>query len=828
MENEQARDEMVDGRGGLRPHWRSLLGAFSSFGDGGLAERAKRLDRAFEEEGLSSILPGTDTTAVWRCDPVPLPIPAAEFALIESGLAQRACLLDALFDDLVGPCRTLAEAVLPPAMVFNNPGFLRLGPMPQTGGMMHLYAADLIRAPDGAWHVAADRPSLAGGIGYATENRRLLARLLPEAFRPMPVHQLSPFFDIWQDALQRLAPPRPNNTNPTIALLTPGTQNRQWFEHMYLSRELSCALVEGGDLTVRNGEVFLKTLRGLQRVDVLLRRIDGRMMDPLELETGSLIGVPGLVDAMRGGHVRVTNDPSTAIAEAPCIAAFLPALAKMLLGEPLALPSVPAMWLGAPGALDTVRRNPDAWRLRPAQDPRVEPTPAQPMPPAVQQRPADWIAVAAMPASVAPCLTPDGLRPMPVSIRVFLVNDGRGRGAASWHAMQGGLGRVLAEDGSRPARGLSKDVWVLSEDQADIVGPPAVVIAPIAIRGTAGDLPSRVADNLYWLGRTVERLDRAGRLGRAALTRLARTTGMLPREMIELQTLARCLADAGLIPPEAAEAAVTSTLADALLAAAGQGGTIQRLFRTCSRLTEGVRDRLTGDMYATFTQALRASRSEAAEAARNRRRDLDGLAHAMLGMQRFATAVAGAAAENMVRGGGFLFLDLGRRMERAQIVVGEVASALAQPPGRIEVGLRLALELCDSAITYRTRYLNVLQPAPVLHLVLADQGNPRGLAFQLVTAHTLLDELGEVGGGEGGERLAATAAGLLAEVETCIAQIVGARDQAVAAAALPAELIAMEGRLGALSNLISRRYFALLPVVQTVGLGSADVRPEAA
>ncbi len=826
VEHDPARDEMVDGRGGLRPHWRSLIGAFSAFGDGGLAERARRLDRTFEEEGLTSILPGTDPAAVWRCDPVPLPLPASEFAGIASGLAQRAQLLDALLADLAGPCQLLADGRLPPGLIFANPGFLRLGTMPAQSCMMHLYAADLIRGPDGNWHVAADRTALAGGIGYARENRRLLSRLLPEAFRPMPVHQLAPFFDTWQDALQRLAPPRPGKASPTVALLTPGTQNRQWFEHMFLSRELSCALVEGGDLTVRNGSVFLKTLRGLQQVDVLIRRIDGRMLDALELDSSSLIGVPGIIDAMRTGSIHVTNHPTAGITEAPGFAAFLDALAPVLLGEPLAMPSVPTLWLGDPEALAAVRRAPSGWRVRPALDPRVDPIPADPMPAAVLQRPADWIAVAALPPSVAPCLTPDGLRPLPVGMRIFLVNDGTGRGAASWQAMPGGLGRVLAEDGSRPVRGLSKDVWVLSEDHADIIGPPAMPVAPLAIRRATGDLPSRVADNLYWLGRYVERLDRAGRLGRAALTRLSRTTAMMPRELTELQVLGRCLADAGLVPDEAAEASVTSLLADALLAAAAQGGSIQNLFRTVSRLTESVRDRLTGDMYATFTQALRAARSDAAEAARRRGRDLDGLAHAMLGMQRFATAVAGAAAENMVRGGGFLFLDLGRRIERARIVAGEVASALAQPPNRIETGLRLALELCDSAITYRTRYLNVLQPATVLDLVLADQGNPRGLAFQLVATHALLDELGGENGG--GERLAATAAGLLAEAETMVDQVLAAPDQAVAAASLPTDLTAMEGRLGDLSNQIGRRYFALLPMVQTVGVGAADMRPEAA
>ncbi len=339
---------MVDGKGGLRPHWRAILGAFSAFGEGGLQERGRRLDHAFAEEGVASLLPGIRTEDVaWRCDPVPLPIPADEFAELEAGLAQRASLLEALLADIYGHQSLLADGILPPALVFANPGYLRIGREAARAPYLHFYAADLIRDPEGVWRVLADRTGNAGGISYARENRRLLSRVLPEAFRPVRVNQLRPFFDVWQDALRRLAPG--GKPNPGVALLTPGTAHRQWFEHMFLSRELSCSLVEGGDLTIRDGMVYLKTLKGLQPIDVLLRRIDGRLIDPLELDS-SQVGVPGLIDAARGGTVRIANDPGTAAVEAPGLSAFLPALAERLLGERLRLPSVPTLWLGTAGS----------------------------------------------------------------------------------------------------------------------------------------------------------------------------------------------------------------------------------------------------------------------------------------------------------------------------------------------------------------------------------------------------------------------------------------------------------------------------------------------
>ncbi len=369
---------------------------------------------------------------------------------------------------------------------------------------------------------------------------------------------------------------------------------------------------------------------------------------------------------------------------------------------------------------------------------------------------------------------------------------------------------------------LTKDVWVLAEDSQDIVGPPVRLAPPLRLRRSSGDLPSRVADNLFWLGRYVERLDRAARLVRAALARLSRGAAMLPREGLELRVLARCLAEAGVIAPEAAGVALSMPLAGALRATLRDKGAVHELFASVGRLTGSVRDRLTGDMHATFTQTLRTARDEAALAAREG--DQDRLAHAMVGISRFATAVAGLAAENMVRGGGWLFLDMGRRLERAQAVATEVGFAIDHPPARVEAGLRLALELCDFAITYRSRYFNVLQAAPVLDLVLVDQGNPRGLAFQLVAMHEGLDMLAQNEGGdeEGRERLAGTAAGLLAEVESLVGAVLAAPDQAEAASAMAGRLAAIGDEMGALSDRITRRYFALLPEVQTLGLSATE------
>ena len=816
-------DEMVDGTRHIRPHWRGVLGGLSMLSDS-LASRQRRLDQAFEDEGVRSILPGaqveSDTDGLWRCDPIPLPIAAAEFADLEAGLAQRAALMGALLDDLYGRQDVLAQGLLPPAIVFNNPSFLRAchTTAPSFHPRLSFYAADLIRGPDGRWRVLSDRTSGAAGAGHARENRRILSRVVPEMFRSVQIRPLRPFFDLWQDALtQAAAPDRPH---PNIALLTPGPGSPQWLEHMFLARELSCSLVEGGDLTIRGGIVYLKMLNGLHRIDVILRRLEGRMVDPLELSSGSLLGVPGLMDAIRSGTVRVVNDPGTGLAEAPALAAFLPALCHHLLGEPLRLPSVETIWLGDADARSRVMADSARWLIRSATDGNSQPQSAADLDPAARSRlfrqieaqPAGFSATAGVAPSLAPCARGAELVPQAIVLRMFLV-----RNAGTWHALPGGLARHLEPGqltGQLPARGISKDVWIIAEGSEHIVGPAALPQAPLPVRRTFGELPSRTADNMFWLGRYIERLEATARLTRAIILRLGRSTPM-PREHLELQLLDGCLATSHLNDPET-RANGTPMIA-AIAASTREGGTIARLLGHVGRLTELVRDRLTGEMYASFTHMLRAASDEAVASDSN----LDALAHTMASIQRFSTVVAGLAAENMVRGGSWLFLDMGRRVERAALTLDHLAVVLDQPEPRWELGLRLALEICDSSITYRSRYFTTLQAGPVLDLVIADDSNPRAVAFQLTTLRGLLSNIG--GGGD--DRLTAQADVLLNTALSIVGNLLAHHETAAALEAVPPRLVALAEGVRALSDLLFRRYFALLPMPRAVGVEQEDEPP---
>jgi uncharacterized circularly permuted ATP-grasp superfamily protein/uncharacterized alpha-E superfamily protein len=813
------RDEVLDESGRLRGPWRRVLGSLLGMGTATLRERRAELDRAFADEaGAPHAEDGQ-----WRCDPIPFLFTETEFNDLAARLAQRASVLEALLADVYGPRTLLQDGTLPPSMVYPSPRYIRAcRTVPAGQRHLHLYAADLIRSPQGEWQVVADRTDEPSGLGYALENRRLMARVLPEAFHSMEVAPLRPFVEALQASLHAMAPA--HEGSPGLVVLTPGQHDPRWFEHVVMARELGCALVEAGDLTVRGGALWVKTLRGLLPVHVLLRRQGGAAIDPLELHAGASGGIPGLLTALRAGTLRVANGPGAGYAESPGLAAFLPVLSRRLLGENLALPSVVTAWLGDPVSRARVEASLAEWHVLPALDSRAQPPAAGALRAAISAEPWAFAAIRPPVPSVVPCAK-DGerLHPCPVMLRLFLIFDG-----TAWRPLPGGVARVLsAQDawrGRLPPDALSKDVWVLMEEGADIMGPGNPHVPNLPVRRTAADMPSRVADNFFWFGRYLERLETAARLTRAMLVRLSRA-GLLPRDLPELKALTACLVEADVLSGEVATSAGTGFLAEMLLRAMMRdSGALAHLTAQVQSLAETLRDRLSAEMYTMVAHGGRGLKGarlalRGRPAAAGGASDGGGRGGASLGVMadlsqrvlEFSAAVSGYAAENMVRGGGRLFLDLGRRIERGFAITTQLAFALEQPPERIEAGLLLALELCDSMLTYRNRYAGVIQPALVLDLVLADQENPRGLAYQLISARDILLVLDE----RADNALALMLAHPVAELSAIIADVEAAPDQAVAASELPARLRVISGQVAALSNALRRQYFTLLPAVWT-------------
>ncbi len=819
-----AYDELVTGQKSIRYHWQGILSVIRAL-PGGLSERVESARRQLEESGATVNLLDDRGAPRWSFDPLPVVIASDEWAQLETGLTQRARLLDAILADLYGPQTLLTQHRLPPMLVHANRHFHRpcrvVDGIAPTRHLAH-YAVDLVRLGNGRWHVLADHTEVPSGIGYALEMRRVLARSLPEVFRSIPVRHLRPFVDRWHDSLLAMAPA--GVANPNMAVLTPGSLSATYFEHVYLSRALGVPLVEGGDLVARDNQVSIKTLAGLRPVHMLLRRLDSAFADPLELRADSALGVTGMVETMRSGRITLANALGSGVVETPAMMPFLERLSEHLLGQPLALPSLDVWWLGEPSALSFALANLDLMIVRPClgndREPIVvgmlEVPERKALVERIRAQPGHFVAQYPITPSLSPKWDNAGLMPAAVVLRVFLSAEGDG-----YCVLPGGLAREPMGDTCLRSlgrlNGTLKDVWVLAEDAADVQIPSTRRFHQLSVDRGSADLQSRVADNLYWLGRYIERLDDDARLLRITAARVAQGA-MGPRDAIEVRLLGRLLDQANLMDHGSALASPESAaFQQGLTAVASESRGLAQVLDAIQRLTITMRDRFSADMTTAAGPLMSEVRQELLAA----RGNLDPLLAALDEIVRFVATMSGLAQENMTRGTGWRFLDLGRRLERAQYVVTVALDPLLQSPIDWDAAMRLALELCDSTITYRTRYLGQLQPAPVLDLVVLDDSNPRSLMFQLRAIDSHLDYLGRASG----VHVPLLPSSLDDDLEAAVRQFAGDektwRHEGLALAMLRDVVADTEAKFEKLSEAITRAYFSHVPAAQTVGSSTA-------
>ncbi len=736
-------DELRDAKGDIRPHWQPLWNELSKHAEAEMLRRWETGQRFLRDQGVSYNVYGEvdGLDRPWRMDPLPFMVPAVEYEAIERALIQRATLLDRVLADCMGPQTFLRSGWLPPALVFAQPDFLR--PLhnvrPVGGRSLIFYAADLARSPDGRWWVVADRTQIPTGAGYALANRLTSSRMLPEAFAELHVRRVAAFFRQMQSQLAALSPRK--GAEPRIVVLTPGPYNETYFEQAYLARYLGYTLVEGQDLTVRDDRVFLKTLSGLEPVDVIVRRVDDDFCDALELRNDSMLSVPGLVEAVRRGNVAVANALGSGLVQSPALMAFLPGLAQHVLGEELLMPSVATWWCGQDSVEQYVENNYERLILKPAfrAPPKPLPEDREAMLREIRWQPHAWVAQERVPLSSAPVWENGAIAAGPISVRFYLVATPDG-----YRAMPSGLARIAPESAGRfvslQRGGASKDVWVGSETATPEITLINVATRPVELRRVGNNLPSRLADNFFWLGRYAERADATARLLRSALIRFnpERTGSAWP----VLEPLLNTLEKLGLYSAEKREVLrqQPEALEGELLAsvfAANRGGSLHHTAAQLRRLAVLVRDRTSNDFWRVVCQLEERLTPSPAPASL-----LAGDAVAILNQSLLdLAAFNGLANDNMTRSQGWRFLDMGRRIERSLQLCTLIECVLAAIGDDSFALLEAMMEICDCSITYRSRYSVLPQLPAVCDLALLDDTNPRSLLYQLNQLEKHFDRL---------------------------------------------------------------------------------------
>jgi uncharacterized circularly permuted ATP-grasp superfamily protein/uncharacterized alpha-E superfamily protein len=741
-------DEMMSAPGTFRRHWDAYAASISALGAEELAHRWKTARQRIRENGVTYNVYGDPLgmDRPWNLDAIPLLISATEWRGLEAGLIQRARLLNSILADLYGPQKLLRGGHLPPAVVFANPGFLRPChslPVPDNA-WLHLLAVDLARSEDGQWWVLSDRTQSPSGAGYALENRIVQAETFPDLFREFQVQRLASFFQAFRSNMLRLSTSM--RSNPRVVLLTPGPLNETYFEHSYLARYLGFTLAQGGDLTVRDSRVFLKTLEGLKQVDVILRRVDGNFCDPIELRSDSFLGVAGLVEAVRAGNVVVANALGSGLIESPALMPFLPGLSRRFLGEKLRLPSVATWWCGQPEALDYVRENLDSLVIKPSfPSLGIEPVfggqlagdERRKLLERMQTRPYNFTGQEVLHLSTAPVWQESTLTPRRVVLRVYVAAVGD-----SWAVMPGGLARVSPSLDSPVVSmqrgGGSKDTWVLSDTPVDRFSLQRSRDLPLVLNRGTSDLPSRAADNLFWLGRYAERCEHLARVLRCILVRMTGESGSA--EWNSLMKLHACLASANSRMDEDDPQGHLDLSRDfeqeilSLIFEEQRSDSLYANLSRTSRAAASVRDRLSSDLLRAVSQLGGLARIDSGTSAESSAWGYVSPGDALAVLNRCMgtlSSLRGIELENITRGPGWHFLGVGRRIERSIQLVNLFRAIIVPLTPETSPMLEMLLEVCDSSMTYRSRYFTVVQAAPVLDLLMNDPANPRSLAFQI-------------------------------------------------------------------------------------------------
>ncbi len=824
---------MVARGGAVRGAWAGLASTLDELGSDDVRRRKQALAEQLRLNGVTYNVYGDSLGAdrIWSLDPIPLILESKAWEASERGLIQRAELLDAILRDVYGPRRLVREGLLPALFLYSHPGFQRAcsGNPATQQRMLRFYSADMVRGQDGGFRVVSDRGQNPSGYGYALENRSVLSRTLPSLFRQSGVHRLDGFFQSFRKSLVEAAPP--GVRDPFIVLLSPGPENETYFEQAYLASYLGLPLVRGSDLTPRDGGIRLLSLEGPRQVDVILRRVDDTFCDPLELNGSSLLGVPGLLQAVRNRKVTVCNALGSGILGGSGLMSFLPAISRHLFGQDLLLPSVATYWCGDKEQRETALERFDEMVIKPLyQGPKrstwfvgnLTREQREKLLIRIRAKPQLYLAQETLRPSTAPCFISNRLEARSLVLRSFITAAG-----GSFSVMPGGLTRVASKEGSIEVTGqeggISKDTWILSSEPVSWAVAPELASAPLRPNRHQGPLPAYAMENLFWFGRYQERLACQARVWREVLRqagewyrpRLEGAPDWIPMLRAYQPSFASPAGDARALEDQLER----SIYEEASLGSPAYNHAALR------RTARAVRDLLPDDCWLAVNSLLPAADGVAGGPGPESETDPDafgfspqGPAAALNRLDRAVLHLAGLSgleSESIALGPVRRFILMGRNVERALASVRILAAALGGNLKPSDPLLKSLLAFHDSDLMYRQRYQRDVQAGAVADLLLADELNPRSIAFQLAR---FAEELAQFPVADSTSLSACqkTALKALTSVRVFETTEHGGIMGAGGNEAFEHLLSSLEGWLGQISELLAREFFQPIPLPQSL------------
>jgi uncharacterized circularly permuted ATP-grasp superfamily protein/uncharacterized alpha-E superfamily protein len=749
-------DELIATDGKVGAHWRKLVRAYEKMSLEEIIQKQREVERQLRENGVTyNIQAGPEGNRPWSLDTVPMLFSRTDWENIESGLKQRAELLNLILEDLYGARTLIRSGSIPFELIYNHKGFLRQADKIQMPGRHQLiqYSADLARGPNGKMWVLRDLTDAPSGAGFVLENRAAMTRVFPKLLRENHVRKLFSYYQTLKNTLSNL--PLHNRDNPRIVLLTPGAKSNAYFEHAYLSSVLGFTMAFGEDLTVSDGYVWMKTLNGLEKVDVILRKVEDVYSDPLTFRGDSTFGVVGLMEAVRQKKVIVVNPLGCRILENPGLMAFLPALSRELLGEELKLPSVASWWCGQPGEMQYVLENlprlivKHIYRSGDHQavfGGNLSEAELSEWKAAIRRHPHLYVGQEVVDFSTAPALVNGSIEARNAVFRSFVVSNAE---TESYQVMPGGLSRSITAEGvfllSNRKGGISKDTWIVGKPKgAAVQKPPKRTSQPPVFNPITNVLPSRTGERLFWLGRYLERVVINVRLMRIVLRRLNETEEDLDFQSDEtLVTLLKSITtvtgtgpgfnEEGTSKLQFPEQELISLATDA-----GRVGTIAHSLQSFLNNGYAVRDRLSLDTWRIMEHI-----SEASKALSQGDPDIQQIFDHLDNLVIRLMAFNGLNIDNMTRESSWSLLNIGRFIESSMRSCSILRSILLEKTEEeAEKNLLEMLLICnESLLTYRYRYRSTLKIQGVLELLLTEEDNPRSLVFQIAQIGKHLREL---------------------------------------------------------------------------------------